>query len=1022
MIVNTLLNQHNFASKPTFRYDCSMKKVKSKALKKVKGKGQKPRKSASVSTKKITLKTYNPAPIESKWQKKWQKTKLYQSKEVGKREKFYVLDMFPYPSGEGLHVGHPKGYIATDVISRFKRMNGHSVLHPMGFDAFGLPAENYALKTKTNPADSVKKNVARYKKQLEILGFDYDWSREVNTTDPKYYKWTQWIFLKLLEKGLAYESYEPINWCPSCKTGLANEDVEDGRCERCGTVVEKKPMRQWVLKITDYAERLLSDLDLKNEKGGNLLDWPESIKILQKNWIGKSEGALIKFKVQSAKSKVKEEIEVFTTRPDTLFGVTYVVLAPEHKLVSEFLSIVENRNEVEEYIKKVKNISEIERTDVKKEKTGVELKGIKVINPANNEAVPLWIADYVLPDYGTGAVMAVPAHDDRDWEFATKYNLSIKQVIAPHIVDKRNPPVAGKQKVERRNVHVIVRNPKDGKILCLKWKKHPWTTFPMGGVEQGEDLITAAKREVQEETGYKNLSNGKVLGGIVRAEYFAAHKDQNRLALTSLVTFDLENEEKDNVSDEENAQHEIFWESFSTLTDDFMTHSEMPYWRQRLNGDIAYTGYGIVMDSGQFNGKNSEEIKKEITDFVGGKWVTKYKLRDWVFSRQRYWGEPMPIIHCENCKLIRPESNGIVPVPFKDLPVTLPRVKSYEPTGTGESPLASIDKWVNVKCPVCKGKAKRETNTMPQWAGSSWYYLRYMDPKNSKALVDNKKEKYWSPVDVYVGGAEHATRHLIYARFWHKFLYDIGVVSTTEPFIKLQHVGLIMGEDGRKMSKRFGNVVNPDDIVKNYGADSMRLYEMFMGPFDQQIAWSTAGLSGTRRFIERVWKLNDKISNTLDQNQTKEISKYIHKAIKKVTDDIKSLRFNTAISTLMITVNEVEKIGIIDKQNFSNLIKLLAPFAPHFTEELWMNLGNKKSIHIAPWPEYNPDFVQEDIVNITIQINGKLRGSFEAPSNADKSIIEKIAMENEVVKKWLEGKKVTKVIVVPNRLINIVIS
>ena len=988
-------------------------------------------KSTKSSAKISKIKAYNPASIETKWQKKWQKSKLYQSKEGGKKEKFYVLDMFPYPSGEGLHVGHPKGYIATDVISRYKRMNGNSVLHPMGFDAFGLPAENYALKTKTNPADSVKKNVARYKKQLEILGFDYDWSREVNTTDPKYYKWTQWIFLKLLEKGLAYESFEPINWCPSCKTGLANEDVEDGRCERCGTVVEKKPMRQWVLKITDYAERLLSDLDLKNEKGNNLLDWPEAIKTSQKNWIGKSEGAVIKFKVRSEKCKIDEGIEVFTTRPDTLFGVTYVVLAPEHKLVADFLEIVENKSEVEEYIKNVKKISEIDRTDAKKEKTGVELRGIKVINPANNEEVPLWIADYVLPDYGTGAVMAVPAHDDRDWDFATKYNLPIKQVIAPHIIDKRNPPVAGKQKVERKNVHVIVRNPKDGKILCLKWKKHPWTTFPMGGIEEGEDLITAAKREVYEETGYKNLINGKVWGGIVRAEYFAAHKDQNRLALTSLVTFDLENEEKDNINENESAQHEIFWESLSTLTDDFMTHSEMPIWHQRLNGQIAYTGDGIVMDSAQFNGRNSEEVKKEITEFVGGQWVTKYKLRDWVFSRQRYWGEPIPVIHCENCKLIRPESNGIVPVPVKDLPVELPRVKSYEPTGTGESPLASIDKWVNVKCPVCKGKAKRETNTMPQWAGSSWYYLRYMDPKNSKALVDAKKEKYWSPVDVYVGGAEHATRHLIYARFWHKFLFDIGVVSSTEPFIKLQHVGLIMGEDGRKMSKRFGNVVNPDDIVKNYGADSLRLYEMFMGPFDQEIAWSTASISGVRRFIEKVWKLRDKfkIQNSKfkvnideDQKEAYKIEKVIHKTIKKVTEDIQTMRFNTAISGLMIAVNEIEKFEFISKVQYQTLLQLVAPFAPHFTEEIWTSLGNKKSIHISVWPKYEPSLIVDDEVTIMIQVNGKVRGSFVAPANTDQQTLEKLAKENDDVKKWLEGKLVVKVIVVPKRLVNFVVS
>ncbi len=1149
----------------------------------------------------VKIKQYNPASIETKWQKKWQKSKIYQSKEGGKKDKFYVLDMFPYPSGEGLHVGHPKGYIATDVISRYKRMNGHSVLHPMGFDAFGLPAENYALKTKTNPADSVKKNVARYKKQLEILGFDYDWSREVNTTDPKYYKWTQWIFLKLLEKGLAYESYEPINWCPSCKTGLANEDVEDGRCERCGTVVEKKPMRQWVLKITDYAERLLADLDLRdsnktlietgstdgpcfmqmvepgkirldlpfverkaitaivkhwsedkyiglvwkkvpwktfitggveagqsveqaalteineetgyknikfvknlgrvnskffhvpknenrfahfdvlylelkdgekeeiseNEKSNHevvwvnkdevksfitpeaqkymwsmfvgesakyiseakpVLDWPESIKILQKNWIGKSEGSLITFKVKAKREEVKgeDEVEVFTTRPDTLFGVTYVVLAPEHKLVNEFLNIVENKSEVEEYIKKVKNISEIDRTDAKKEKTGVELKGIKVINPANNEEVPLWIADYVLPDYGTGAVMAVPAHDDRDWEFAKKYGLAIKNVIEPLIIRTDGTDAIKKDlpMVERRAVVCIIKHWEKDEYLLSLYKKNGWKGFIVGGIEDDESIENAGIREIKEETGFQKIKFIKNLGRI-HSQFFHEVKNCNRFAHFEVAYFELEKDTHVEMSDEEKILHDIAWfkkdEIESTLNRDDIKQA----WKF-FNKSYFYDGIGLLNGSNKFNNKNSEEVKKEITQFVGGKWVTKYKLRDWVFSRQRYWGEPIPVIHCENCKLIRPESNGIVPVPIKDLPVTLPRVKSYEPTGTGESPLASIDKWVNVKCPVCKGKAKRETNTMPQWAGSSWYYLRYMDPKNSKVLVDNKKEKYWSPVDVYVGGAEHATRHLIYARFWHKFLYDIGVVSTTEPFIKLQHVGLIMGEDGRKMSKRFGNVVNPDEIVKNYGADSLRLYEMFMGPFDQEIAWSTASISGVRRFIEKIWKLNEKVvkksSNVPNSIENSKTEKIIHKAIKKVTEDIQTMRFNTAISGLMIAVNEIEKCETLSKNQYEKILQLVAPFAPHFTEEIWTNLGNKKSVHISPWPKYDPTLIVDDEVTIMIQINGKVRGSFVAPANSDNQTLEKMAKENEDVKKWLEGKSIVKVIVVPKRLVNIVVS
>lgn len=1315
---------------------------------------------------------YDPAKIEAKWQKKWARSKLYASKETTFRKqdsrisnpesKFYVLDMFPYPSGEGLHVGHPKGYIATDVISRMKRMQGKSVLHPMGFDAFGLPAENYAIKTKTNPEAAVKKNVARYKEQLEMLGLDYDWSREVNTTDPNYYRWTQWIFLQLYKKGLAFESNEPVNWCPTDKTVLANEDVEDGRCERCGTPVEKKPLRQWVLRITDYADRLLKDLDatdyvrpvvvdkvnphqpgkplvkrsvahaivydpktgkyliIRNKKfnwdtvviggveegedpieaarrevreetgytdlefkrvlGGEteahyytkhkdqnrvayatgvyfelksdarvaigadedkdneilwidendfvpgkmvnselpiwlarlsvetdfdrpvplfteirgksafkegaqnvernalmvivkhwkedkyiglkwkkgswqtiitggaegdqtavegaiaeireetgyqnpkfirsvgsvdanfyhniknvnrighfevlyfelkdgkraemaadeqalhevvwlakedmgsfinsasqryawnalflgkpnefaradkpLLDWPNSIKELQRNWIGKSEGAEIDFRLTVKSNKTRfvilhgykgspdtnfipwlkktlekyghevtapalpnttapieaeqvakvladckldentviighslgsivamkallklnkpigglvlvspaanpelstkkrsydstfdwnidvkrvnelaggkiavlidvnddkgrvaygrilakdllarvvevaskdrhfcatEEIEVlksvtpfvtvFTTRPDTLFGVTYIVLAPEHPWMQVFLPHIENKAEVEAYISKAAQETEIQRTDASKEKTGVELKGIKAVNPANGEEVPVWIADYVLADYGTGAVMAVPAHDERDYAFAKKFNLPIREVVS---------------------------------------------------------------------------------GGDISKE--------------------------------------------------------------------AFTSNGKLINSASFNGKDSESVKKEIVKFANGRWVSKYKLRDWVFSRQRYWGEPIPLIHCPDC--------GVVPVPEKELPVKLPKVKSYEPTGTGESPLANIPSWVNVKCPQCKGKARRETNTMPQWAGSCWYYLRYMDPKNKKAFVDPKKEKYWAPVDLYVGGAEHATRHLIYARFWHKVLFDLGYVSTSEPFKKLQSVGLIMGEDGRKMSKRFGNVVNPDEVVKAFGADSLRVYEMFMGPFDQQIAWSTDSIVGTRRFIERVWKLRERIR---DRDEGKGEAQIINKTIKKVTEDIENFRLNTAVSALMIAVNELERLESIGGDSYEKLLKLVAPFTPHVAEELWINLGNKKSIHVSEWPTYDPKLAADSETKIIVQVNGKVRGSFMAPTGAGKDELLRLAKELPEARKWLEGNEIKKEIVVLGRLVNLVV-
>lgn len=1170
---------------------------------------------------------YDPSKIEPKWQKKWASSKLYKTadsrdaKNDRQKGKYYVLDMFPYPSGEGLHVGHPKGYIATDVISRMKRMQGFNVLHPMGFDAFGLPAENYAIKTKTNPEIAVKKNVARFKEQLEIIGLDYDWSREVNTTDPAYYRWTQWIFLQLWKKGLAYESNEPVNWCPTDKTVLANEDVENGRCERCGTPVEKKPMRQWVLRITDYADRLLNDLDatdyvmpklidkvnphqlgkplvkrnvahaivfdpknkkyliIRNKKhgwdtviiggiegnespeetarrevreetgyidiefkrllGGKTeahyytkhkgenriafaqaayfelksekrmpigadedkddevlwidekdfvpgkmvnselplwlerirnpaagwpklsLDWPESIKEAQRNWIGRSEGALINFNIKEQKGNSKK-IEVFTTRPDTLFGVTYVVLAPEHKLVSELLGSVSNKAEVEAYISNAARETEIERTDTKKEKTGVELKGIKAINPANNEEVPVWTADYVLADYGTGAVMAVPAHDERDWEFAKKFGLPIKQVIVPTF-GQPNPKA---EKTE--GSAVIVFDQKKGLYACLHWHDPDRFTIVTGGREGNESFEETAKRELNEEAGISKVISWHQLGSKLFCHYFNRSKNVFKSA-TSMQFLAIV--DSDNIGEAKKEAHEKFdleWKSAEGLLKLF--EETVPNSRHffeilgravllsnKLGLDkvtdtrkfdfvkgVPFLESGILIDSGQFSGKPSNSVKKDITTSVGGQWVTKYKLRDWVFSRQRYWGEPIPLIHCDKC--------GVVAVPEKDLPVELPKVSSYEPTGTGESPLAAISKWVNVKCPKCKGSAKRETNTMPQWAGSCWYYLRYEDPKNKKALVDPIKEKYWSPVNLYVGGAEHATRHLIYARFWHKFLNDIGIVSYSEPFTKLQSVGLIMGEDGRKMSKRFGNVVNPDDIVKQFGADTLRIYEMFMGPFDQAIAWSTESMVGPRRFIEKVWRLGEKViqegggmpSGALSQSVKKvdtlrgipkghvptaaaSIDCVLNRAIKKVTEDIAAMRFNTAISTLMIAVNELEKVvaspgqpAAISRPQFETLLKLIAPFAPHVTEELWTTLGNKRSIHISEWPKYDPKLVGDEESNIVVQINGKVRASFKITADEGEEALKTAALALPEAKKWLEGKQIQKVIVVKGRLVSIV--
>lgn len=954
------------------------------------------------------MNNYDHKEIEKKWQEKWAKDGLYKTEEDPSKPKSFVLDMFPYPSGEGLHVGHPKGYIATDIYSRMKKMQGHNVLHPMGWDAFGLPAENFAIKNKIHPRVAVEKNINRFKEQLSKIGFNYDWQREINTTDPEYYRWTQWIFLKMFEKGLAYESYEPINWCPSCQTGLANEDLEDGKCERCGSEVEKKPMRQWVLKITDYADRLLEDLQD--------LEWPESIKESQRNWIGRSEGAEISFELVSGSEKQAASIQVFTTRADTLYGANYLVIAPEHPQIENLKSKIENWEEVEKYIKETKQKTEIERTDAKKEKTGVEIKGVKAINPANGEEVSVWVADYVLSNYGTGAVMAVPAHDERDFEFAKKYDLSLKEVIVPNVIDKRNPPIEGKDKITRYTVHCIVKNPKTGKYLGLKWREFPWTTFVMGGIEEGENPEEAARREVRSETGFVNLKLIKVLQGQVRAEFFAAHKNQNRISFATAVVFELEDESQVEKELEDHEKFDVVWLDESDLNYEKMTHAEMDNWNQKMNPNYTiHTGEGVLINSSEFTEMKTIEAREKITEKFGKK-VTKYKLRDWVFSRQRYWGEPIPVVHCEKC--------GVVGVPEKDLPVKLPDVEHYEPTGTGESPLANIETWVNTTCPKCGGKAKRETNTMPQWAGSSWYYLRFMDPNNNEKFVDPVKEKYWAPVDVYVGG-DHAVRHLIYARFWHKFLFDIGAVSTKEPFARLEFLGFILAKDGRKMSKRWGNVINPDDIVDVWGADTLRMYEMFMGPFENTIAWKDESLIGVRRFLERVWRFTyEKINTPIGtQNVDKNIESLLQKTIKKVAEDIDNFKFNTAVSSMMILLNEFEgNKEQVEKADLEVFLKLLAPFAPHMTEELWQALGHTNSIHLEKWPVFDEAKIREESVKIMIQINGKVRANFVANAGISEEEAKKQALAMPEVQKWIQGLSIDKTIFVVDKLINIVVK
>lgn len=944
------------------------------------------------------MKQYDHTKIEKKWQKVWESKKPNKVKEDNKKKKFYALIEFPYPSGDGLHVGHIRSNTAMDIISRKRRREGYNVLYPIGWDAFGLPTENYAIKTGIQPSVVTKKNTDTFRRQLKSLGFSFDWSREINTTDPKYYKWTQWIFLQFFKKGLAYKKKMTINWCPKDLIGLANEEVINGCCERCGTPVERKEKEQWMLAITKYADRLDKDLDDT--------EYLDKIKTYQRNWIGKSEGAEIDFKVKDSEIKIK----VYTTRPDTLYGVTYVVIAPEYANIASLISKSSNKAEIEKYISTVKNKTEIERTDAKSDKTGFEIKGVKVINPINNIEVPLWIADYVLADYGTGAVMAVPAHDERDFEFAKKYNLEIKEVLLPNIIDLRNPPKPGKDYVERRNVHPIVLDRKTGKYLALKWKKYDWTTFPMGGIEEGEDIVEAARREVREETGFTNLKLIKVLDGTVRAEYFAAHKDQNRISFTNAVLFELVDHTKVDIDQKEKDAHEIIWLDRNQLNYNVMTHAEIEMWNDKMSKtNSPYTGEGILINSDKFNNKNSDSIRKEITKFANGKWVTKFKLRDWVFSRQRYWGEPIPVIHCDKC--------GMVPVPEKDLPLQLPKVKNYSPTGTGESPLAGISKWVNTKCPQCKSKARRETDTMPQWAGSSWYYLRYMDPKNSKKFADNKNLKYWGQVDWYNGGMEHATLHLLYSRFWHKFLFDLGLVPTSEPYKKRTSHGMILAENGEKMSKSRGNVVNPDSLVRTVGADTLRIHEMFMGPFDQAIAWDTNTIAGSRRFIERVWKLQDKVGKV----ENEKINVQVNKTIKKVGEDIEAMRFNTAISSMMILLNEFEKEEIISKGNYEALLKLLAPFAPHVSEELWSILKNKKSIHISDWPKYNESKLVDQNAKIIIQINGKIRGTIESDINASESDIKSKVLELPDIKKWVNGLEIKKVIYIKGKLINLVI-